>query len=98
VEGLFVPVLTLLGVVITVLGVGKLPTDKSITEFINRLSKIGSCIKSVEVLKDYIGPAAETLIDYIRVNVFGYSSNQMNAWKSYDDFCDEIAVLNNTGF
>jgi hypothetical protein len=98
IEGLLVPICTLLGVCVSLLGVKQLPSDKSITEFINRLSKIGSCVKSVETLKEYIMPAVETVIDYIRVNVFGYSSTQMNAWKSYDDFCDEVSTLNNTGF
>lgn len=98
VEGLFVPLLTLIGVVISTLGIGKLPNDKSISDFIMRLSKIGSCIKSLEVMKDYIKPSAEALIDYVRVNFFGYSSTNMNAWKSYDDYCDEIQNLNNSGF
>lgn len=98
VEGLFVPLLTLLGVTITTLGIGKLPDDKSISGFIMRLSKIGACIKSLEVMKDYIQPTAEIVVDYIRVNFFGYSSADMNAWKSYNDYCDEIQALNNSGF
>nr|ULF99780.1 MAG: hypothetical protein 1 [Dicistroviridae sp.] len=98
VEGLLVPILTLLGVCVSVLGVKQLPSDKSITDFINRLSKIGGCVKSVETLKEYILPAVETVIDYIRVNIFGYSSRQMDSWKSYNSFCDEVSTLNNTGF
>lgn len=97
-EGLFVPLLTLVGVVLSVLGVSKLPDDKSVTSFIMRLSKIGACIKSVETLKEYILPAAETVVDYVRVNVFGYSKMQLDAWKSYEDYCDEIQKLNNSGF
>lgn len=98
IEGLFVPLLTLFGVIISTLGLGKLPNDKSITDFIMRLSKIGACVKSLEVMKEYIQPAAEAVIDYIRVNFFGYSSTNMNAWKDYEDYCDEIQKLNNSGF
>nr|QJI53766.1 MAG: nonstructural polyprotein [Weivirus-like virus sp.] len=97
-DGLFVPLITMLGVVISTLGLGKLPADKSITDFIMRLSKIGSCIKSLETIKDYIQPTVETVIDYIRVNFFGYNSSNLDAWKSYEDYCDEIQQLNNSGF
>nr|ULF99798.1 MAG: hypothetical protein [Dicistroviridae sp.] len=97
-EGLLVPILTLFGVIVTVLGIKAIPSDKSVTEFILRLSKIGACIKSLEVIKDYVTPAIEVTLDYIRVHIFGYSSQMMDAWKSYDDFCEEVKTLNNTGF
>lgn len=98
VEGFFVPLLTLAGVVVATLGIGKLPSDKDTMAFITKLSKIGSCIKSLEVVKDYVEPAMEAVVDYIRVQFFGYTSNDMKAWKEYEDFCDEIKELNNSGF
>lgn len=98
VEGLFVPLLTLLGVVVATLGIGKIPSDKDTMNFITKLSKIGSCIKSLEVVKDYIQPAMEAVIDYIRVQFFGYSSTDLHAWKEYEDYCKEIQELNNSGF
>lgn len=98
VEGLFVPLFTLLGVVVATLGVGKMPTDKDTMSFIMKLSKIGACIKSLEVVKDYVQPAVETVIDFIRVQFFGYTSTDMNAWKDYEDYCKEIQELNNSGF
>lgn len=97
-ESLMVPLMTLFGVVITVLGIKAIPSDKSVTEFIMRLSKIGACIKSLEVVKDYIQPAVAIVIDYIRVHFFGYSSADLDAWKSYNEYCDEVQALNNTGF
>lgn len=98
IEGLFVPLLTLLGVTVSAFGLGSLPDDKSISNYILRLSKIGACIKSIEVLKEYSQKIAEVVLDYIRVNFFGYASADMNAWKDYDAYCDEIQEMNNTRF
>lgn len=95
---LFVPLLTFVGVVMGLLGVSKLPSDKSVDSFIQRLSKIGACIKSVETLKEYSQDAVEVVFDYVRTTFFGYSKTDLDEFKSYNEWCDEVASLNTPRF
>ena len=90
--------LTLAGVVTSVLAVGKMPGGKETTEFINRISRLDASIRSVTTVHKYVKDAVDYMVDYIRVNVFGYDSRLIDEWRAMNKWCDAVAELHTTDF
>jgi hypothetical protein len=86
------------GVLIPAILVAKLPNSSDITNFINRFSKVGSCVKSFETLKDVVKPSIDSLTDYIRTKFLGLEPRTIDAWHDIDAWCDEVSQLNTTDF
>lgn len=83
-------------VVLAAIGLGKLPGGKTTNDLFNRLSRVGACMASITLLKEFFSQSINDILDYFRVNWFGYAPAQMNEWKKYEVFCEEVEKLNNT--
>jgi hypothetical protein len=89
---------TLLGVIIVALTGKSIPNAKGVDEFLMKMTRLGSSLNCVDKLQDKIGPLLEHLVDYVRVQWFGYSSSMLDEWKVYNEFCDEVTALNTSNF
>lgn len=80
--------------VVSVLAISKLPTDKTIDQFINRFSRIGGCLTSSGKIFDLSSKAAEYTLDFIKKHFFGLDSSDLKEFEAIDAFCDEVQQLN----
>lgn len=85
-------------VLFSLLLTSKLPDDKSIDRLISRFGQIGRCITSCEKLTQYSDAVAKLFIDFIKVQVFGFSSEDLDEWRDIDKLCDEVVALNTPQF
>lgn len=81
-----------LGAIVTLI-VGKLPDSKTIDSFINRFSRVGHMITSVEKLSGYTESLAKTFISLFKKTVFGFDDADLNEWKNVDEWCEEVTSL-----
>lgn len=90
--------LTIGALIFTTLGLGALPGGKYTNDLFARLSRMGAVISSLSTLKDFFMNAFEEIFEYVRVNWFGYTSTRLNEWQEMEDWCAEVAQLNNSNF
>lgn len=84
--------------VFAVVLVKHLPSDKSIDTLLSRMSQIGRVISSFEKVSEYSGIISQYCIEFIKTNVLGFASEDLQEWKDIDKFNDEVRALNTTDF
>jgi len=83
-------------VVLAAIGLGKLPGGKTTNDLFNRLSRVGACMSSIALMKEFFSGRVNDILDYFRVEWFGYKPAQLNEWAKYETFCEEVEKLRTT--
>lgn len=82
--------LTLFGI----LTVSKLPKGSEVSDFIQRFSRVGAMVKSLETLMEYGGNLGRMLADAYRRWFLGYSVEDLDGWKAIDKWCAQACLFN----
>lgn len=89
---------SILGLLIVALTTKSLPAEKSVDTFLMKMTRLGSTLNCVDKLQDKVSPILEQVVDYVRVQWFGYTSSELNEWKLYDAWCKEVTEMNTVDF
>lgn len=95
----FIPILgSLITAILCAITMGKLPGGRDTDQLIQRAASIGRLITSFESIQKHVQPWFESLADYIRKSLYGYTSADLNGWKKIDEWCDEVEKLRTPNF
>jgi len=76
----------------------ELPSGGSVTDLINRFSRMGQCVSSIEKLVEYGKSVGTTTYDWICKHVFDIDTTKCDAWSEINQWCDDVSELNNTNY
>jgi hypothetical protein len=72
----------------------KVPRECNVDQFINRFSKLGSCLTSAGKIYTVTEGMTMAIMDFIQKTVFGLSTGDLKEFEMIDKFCDEVQELN----
>lgn len=72
----------------------RLPADANIDKFINRFSRVGACFTSLEKLQNVSTMATNVVMNFIKSELLGMSSDDLKEFADIDKFCDEVMAVN----
>lgn len=83
---------------LTAVTAGVLPGDKQFSEYINRFSRMGLCMRTIESAMDYGGRFAKLMKTTVGETVFGVPDAGCTAFGKIREWCDEVSELMSTQF
>lgn len=78
------------------LAIDKLPDSKSLDRLMKRVGDLGKFVASGNIIASTFGTTIESIIDWLRIQLFGYSKVQEKSLIHVDAWLDEVAVLRKT--
>jgi len=88
----------MISLVIVGLTVNTLPSEKSVDTFLMKMTRLGSTLTCMDKIQDKVRPMMEAALDYVRVNWFGYTAEDLDEWKLYNEWCDEVKAIRTVDF
>lgn len=78
------------------LAIDKLPDSKSLDRLMKRVGDLGKFVASGNIIANTFGTTIESIIDWLRIQLFGYSKLQEKSLIHVDAWLDEVADLRKT--
>jgi hypothetical protein len=90
------PVGGVIAILMSVVFMRCIPSDKTYTDLISRFSRLSGCIRSMEDIAKYGASVGGDLFDYFRT-LIGLPSIKVDAWVDINAWCDEVQILKVAG-
>jgi len=79
---------------VTAMVFSRLPSERSIDQFINRFSRVGHMIGSVEKISTYSEKFTEWTMGFARKAIFGYDAADFKPFALIDKFVEDVQKIN----